>query len=278
MLFVLLMLFRRAFLFGFVLFLMDWSVASAKKEKVPLVHTELSTNLIKINSKFLGEEIMVFGNKNCKDCDIITVLTGGSVRHRVSRLYKNEIGMWFTKDSILFKDVPGVYFLITNKLIDNILDPILQKRLSVGFRLMNMDLIKDGLSSRDYGYVYDARQVIIKDQVYKGLFMQKQLNNEDFVNKRDLFKIEVFIPSNMWPDSYLVKTFLVKDKWIYGVEIDPLVVSRVGASSTISSIAKDSRKVYYLLSVAIAMCFGIVSFLLFDIFEITERVKRFISN
>ncbi|MBL0725851.1 MAG: TIGR02186 family protein [Alphaproteobacteria bacterium] len=249
-------------------------LTNKKNTKHCFIFTELSENLLLVDNNFNKHKIAVFGQKSCPDGKMIFTIQGRKKKFNVVKK-ERKAHMWISGKTVVFPEVPSLYFLKTRYNLESILDPKLMQNLSIGLKYIrilsktvkNQDVDPDVVED-----LFNARQSILKTQIYRGLFTQEQQNKKDITETKSLFKGVFVLPKNLQQGIYTFETFIVLNNTVCAIVMDPLTVYHVGLGASIRHIAINNKIVYYCCCLLFAIGCGVLAFMIVEI--ITDaRIK-----
>ena len=149
---------------------------------------DLSQDEINIKTNFTGQELILFGIVEPGN-DVIMIVKGPKKDFTV-RNKKRILGFWFNTKSVLYEDIPSVFFISSSNKINEILN--------------EKDIFKEKLS-------FDSIQFVPVDN--KDLFINLTEWNESLIRiqkQNNLFKefdLKIILPNNFNQDYIFLQIF-----------------------------------------------------------------------
>ena len=222
-----------------LLFLPFLAIASS----TPII-SGISKNEIKIDSKFNGEKILLFGAKNDSG-NIIAVVRGPKHDFLLNKKEK-FFGIWHNGTQVKFYDVYSFY---------NLFSAFLGKELNEQ-NLIDFEIGKHNLQ-------FKTSEKTSNNITYRKFFdiMEKQnlysANTDSIIFLDDtLFSLAIDFPANILEGVYNIEIYLVENDSVISFQSIPIYVNKVGLSSDIAQFAKNQRVLYGLVSIFIAVLIG----------------------
>jgi len=223
--------------------------------KADTLIADLSSHLIAITTGFKGTDLLMFGAIDAPG-DIVVVVQGPLTSITV-RKKERVAGVWVNQANITFENIPSFYALASSKPIEQILSPETQKQLNIGIE--NVPMKVDGeLTPEEEKQFHEA---LIANKRLQELYYT-DIARVNFMG-RELFRTNIFFPSNVPTGDYVVDIMLVRDKNVVGVQRTPLVVSKVGFGAEIFDFAHQQKWFYGSLSIGLAILGGGVGYVFF---------------
>jgi uncharacterized protein (TIGR02186 family) len=223
--------------------------------KADTLIADLSSHLIAITTGFKGTDLLMFGSIDAPG-DIVVVVQG-PLTSIIVRKKERVAGVWVNQANITFENIPSFYALASSKPIEQILSPETQKQLNIGIE--NVPMKVDGeLTPEEEKQFHEA---LITNKRLQELYYT-DIARVNFMG-RELFRTNIFFPSNVPTGDYIVDIMLVRDKNVVGVQRTPLVVSKVGFGAEIFDFAHQQKWFYGSLSIGLAILGGGVGYVFF---------------
>jgi len=120
-----------------------------KAEARPII-TDVSDRHIKINAKFSGKEILLYGAR-VEAGNIIIVLRGPDNDY-VVRKKENIGGLWINTSSLEFRNVPQIYRIAASATLEKIDAEILFRKMGIGFDTIDLmpKKSRDGIDAQEF--------------------------------------------------------------------------------------------------------------------------------
>ena len=217
---------------------------------------DLSENNIKIETNFVGKEIIIFGILNNDQETLITI----KGPERNSKIQKKEriLGFWFNTKKITYSDIPSIFFIASSSKAENILpaSTLIKEELSFDY------LLENKISQRNF--IADTSLKIWKDnfvRIKKDKNLFKKYNIENIDNK--LFQTRVFFPANSAPGEYMVNVYQIKNNVILNKKKKKITLKKSGIGSKIYDFAHNNSAAYGLFVIIFAILSGFFAATLF---------------
>jgi len=217
---------------------------------------DLSENKIKIETDFIGKEIIIFGILNDNEETIITI----KGPERKSKIQKKEriLGFWFNTKQITYDKIPSIFFIASSANIEKILPTSSLIKEEIGFNY----LLENKISKRNF--ISDISleswgKNFVRLKKSKDLF--KVFKIEKIENK--LFQTRVFFPSDSIPGKYLVNVYQIKNNVILSKNEKYIHLVKSGIGSKIYNFAHNNAAAYGLFTIIFAILSGFLAAALF---------------
>ena len=219
---------------------------------------DLSRPDVQLNVSFKGSELLIFGAKDLQG-DVIIVVRGPTKDTSV-RLKQKIMGVWANTDEVVFADAPSYYALAATQPISELLSAKDLKTERIGTHNLGLNTIKKpkGATAK---IVQDFTDGLIRNMKAKSLYTKET----GIVRRvgRQLFRTNLWFPSNVSVGDYTVDTFLVVDKKIESRKTTHLQVHKVGFEAKVFNFAHEHAMLYGLLAIVIAVISGWVANVVF---------------
>lgn len=98
---------------------------------------DISEENIKIETNFIGKEVIIFGILNDDQDTIITIK--GPEKNAVIQKKERILGFWFNTKKIIYNNIPSIFFIASSNDIEDILptSSIIKEELSFKYLLEN---------------------------------------------------------------------------------------------------------------------------------------------
>ena len=196
---------------------------------------------IEINSNFLGEEIMLFGQKKQKE-DIIIIFEG---EKKNARLYKKvkEKFFWINKTKEL-SEIPSFFAIFSSP------------KISLSEIFLIPDITKKHYLISNYRKeLYEIRTALQN----KGLYYEEELENVD----GNLFLKKFKIPDNI-PAGNIAITFYEIDKGeVISVSKKNLIIEKRGMANKLELLLAQQSFFYVFILIVFSIIFSLLSNLVF---------------
>ena len=222
------------------------------------VVVDLSSNKVKVNSSFVGTNVMVFGTKKQRE-NIVIVIIGPDEKIMVRK--KQRLGgIWVNGEKHEFQNVPGFYAIASTQPLNEITNPNLLKHHEIGIRNLianRLLLRKTGDNKSDKAF----KEALIRGKKRQLLFLDEPLKIN--VISDQLFKTSFHFPSNMTTGNYTVKVFAFQKKKFISMTTKNISVEKTGIGADLFRFAKEQSALYGILAIVIAMLSGWIAAVIF---------------
>ena len=222
------------------------------------VVVDLSSNKVKVNSSFVGTNVMVFGTKKQRE-NIVIVIIGPDEKIMVRK--KQRLGgIWVNGEKHEFQNVPGFYAIASTQPLNEITNPNLLKHNEIGIRNLIANRLlfrKTGDNKSDKAF----KEALIRGKKRQLLFLDEPLKIN--VISDQLFKTSFHFPSNMTTGNYTVKVFAFQKKKFISMTTKNISVEKTGIGADLFRFAKEQSALYGILAIVIAMFSGWIAAVIF---------------
>ncbi len=208
-----------------------------------------------ITSSFTGAPIILFGALKTRspDFDIIIIIKGPNEKAIVRK--KNRVAnIWINTESIIFKDTPSYYKVLSTKPLEQI--TTLKTR---NFHKIGLDYIQPKIESASREFtpseILDFQEAMIQVRIRQKIYRED--NQSISITGNIAFRSEVYFPANVPVGNYSAEVFLVQDKKIVSAQTTPLFVNKTGIERTISNFAQNFALSYGIAIVVLASIIGL---------------------
>ncbi|WP_455465694.1 TIGR02186 family protein [Bartonella sp. B39] len=245
-----------------------WAHVGAKAAFIDQVDHEtiqiiVTTNTITVDAHFDGRDLYIAGVLENIDplysqqnrYDIVVSLEG-QARPVVMREKKRNAGVWVNADSLIFKNVPLFYSMVTTREIEDITSVEDYKRLGLGlsYFLLQTD-------EQDQKKIQIFRDELIKLQKAKNLY------NEEVGGVRfgsgTLFTAHFRLPANTPVGHYQARAYLFRDGQFIDSATTTLEIAKAHITYTIFQAAHKHGFLYGIVAVIVAVSTGFLCRLIF---------------
>ena len=228
---------------------------SAKSSQIVV---DLSENKVKVNSSFVGTNVMIFGTKKQRE-NIVIVIIGPDEKITVRK--KQRLGgIWVNGEKHEFQNIPGFYAIASTQPLNEITNPNLLKHYEIGIRnLIDNRLLSRGPEGNNSNNAF--KEALIRGKKRRLLFLDNPLKIN--VVSDQLFKTSFHFPSNMSTGNYTVKVFSFQKKKFLSMTTKNISVEKTGVGADLFRFAKEQSALYGLLAIVIAMLSGWIAAVIF---------------
>ena len=196
---------------------------------------------IEINSNFLGEEIMLFGQKEQND-DIIIIFEGEKQNARLYRKIKENF-FWINKTKEL-SEIPSFFAIFSSP------------KISLSEIFLIPDLTKKHyLISNFRQELYEIRTALQN----KGLYYEEELENAD----GNLFLKKFKIPDNIPAGNITITFYEIEDGNVTSMSKKNLIIEKRGLANKLELLLTQQSFFYVFILVIFSIIFSLLSNLIF---------------
>ena len=217
---------------------------------------DISEDNIKIETNFIGKEVIIFGILNDDQDTIITIK--GPEKNAVIQKKERILGFWFNTKKIIYNKIPSIFFIASSNDIKDILptSSIIKEELSFKYLLENKTSKRNFISDISLETWKDN---FVRIKKSKNLF--KEYNIEKIDNK--LFQTRVFFPTKSIPGEYKVNVYQIKNNLILNNKEKIITLKKSGIGSQIYNFAHMNAAAYGLFAIIFAILSGFLAATLF---------------
>ena len=217
---------------------------------------DISENNIKIETNFIGKEVIIFGILNDDQETIMTIK--GPEKNALIQKKERILGFWFNTKKITYNQIPSIFFIASSNEIEDILptSTIIKEELSFDYLLENKTSQRNFISDISLDTWKDNFVRIKKN---KNLF--KEYDIEKIDNK--LFQTRIFFPAKSIPGEYKVNVYQIKNNLILNNKEKIITLKKSGVGSQIYNFAHKNAAAYGLFAVIFAILSGFLAATLF---------------
>ena len=217
---------------------------------------DISENNIKIETNFIGKEVIIFGILNDDQETIMTIK--GPEKNALIQKKERILGFWFNTKKITYNQIPSIFFIASSNEIEDILptSTIIKEELSFDYLLENKTSQRNFISDISLD-TWKSNFVRIKKN--KNLFKEYEIENID--NK--LFQTRIFFPAKSIPGEYKVNVYQIKDNLIINNKEKVITLKKSGIGNQIYNFAHKNSAAYGLFAIIFAVLSGFLAATLF---------------
>ena len=196
---------------------------------------------IEINSNFLGEEIMLFGQKEQND-DIIIIFEGEKQNARLYRKIKENF-FWTNKTKEL-SEIPSFFAIFSSP------------KISLSEIFLIPDLTKKHYLISNYRQeLYEIRAALQN----KGLYYEEELENTD----GNLFLKKFKIPDNIPAGNITITFYEIEEGEVISVSKKNLIIEKRGITNKLELLLTQQSFFYVFILIIFSIIFSLLSNLIF---------------
>ena len=213
---------------------------------------DISENNIKIETNFIGKEVIIFGILNDDQETIMTIK--GPEKNALIQKKERILGFWFNTKRVIYKNLPSLFFISSSKPVED----ILSKESIIKEKLYFNELLVNAITQRDF---IDQKKLakwnknLVDLKFSENLFKEYEFQNVD--NK--LFQTRIFFPSNSVPGKYKVTIYQVKNQIIQNKQNRVINIKKSGIGEKVYKFANEKPATYGFLSIFFAIISGLIA-------------------
>ena len=217
---------------------------------------DISENNIKIETNFIGKEVIIFGILNDDQETIMTIK--GPEKNAVIQKKERILGFWFNTKKIIYNEIPSIFFIASSKNIKDILptSSIIKNELSFNYLLENKTSQRNFISDVS---LEAWKNNFVRIKKNKNLFKEYRIEKID--NK--LFQTRVFFPAKSIPGEYKVNVYQIKNNLILNNKEKIITLKKSGIGNQIYNFAHMNAAAYGLFTIIFAVLSGFLAATLF---------------
>ena len=217
---------------------------------------DISENNIKIETNFIGKEVIIFGILNDNQETIMTIK--GPEKNALIQKKERILGFWFNTKKITYNQIPSIFFIASSNEIEDVLptSTIIKEELSFDYLLENKTSQRNFISDISLD-TWKSNFVRIKKN--KNLFKEYKIENID--NK--LFQTRIFFPAKSIPGEYKVNVYQIKDNLILNKKEKVITLKKSGIGNQIYNFAHKNAAAYGIFAIIFAVLSGFLAATLF---------------
>ena len=217
---------------------------------------DISENNIKIETNFIGKEVIIFGILNDDQETIMTIK--GPEKNALIQKKERILGFWFNTKKITYNQIPSIFFIASSNEIEDILptSTIIKEELSFDYLLENKTSQRNFISDISLD---NWKSNFVRIKKNKNLFKEYEIENID--NK--LFQTRIFFPAKSIPGEYKVNVYQIKDNLILNNKEKVITLKKSGIGNQIYNFAHKNAAAYGLFAIIFAVLSGFLAATLF---------------
>ena len=217
---------------------------------------DISENNIKIETNFIGKEVIIFGILNNDQDTIMTIK--GPEKNAIIQKKERILGFWFNTKQITYNQIPSIFFIASSNNIKDILptSSIIKNELSFNYLLENKTSQRNFISDVS---LEAWKNNFVRIKKNKNLF--KEYSIEKIDNK--LFQTRVFFPAKSIPGEYKVNVYQIKNNLILDNKERIITLKKSGIGNHIYNFAHNNAAAYGLFAIIFAILSGFLAATLF---------------
>lgn len=217
--------------------------------------SDISENQIKIDARFTGKNLLLFGTRNDSG-DIVIVIRGPQKDYSV-RKKERIAGVWIAGKQIKFENIYSNYAVYSSKPLVEIGTDNILKQLNIGLQNIRMDYV----GSPDL-YELNAFREALQNDIRKNNLYWENNKKVEFMGDT-LFKASINFPKKIPNGTHIVEVYLIDNGKIQGMQARPIIAEKVGFEAFIHNFAYHDPLIYGIIAVLSSLLLGWVANIIF---------------
>jgi uncharacterized protein (TIGR02186 family) len=242
-------------------------ISGAAQAAVPRFVPDVSQREVNIQSRFTGEELLLFGAilypKGVVPDDKvdIAVVIRGKTRPIILREKQKVAGIWVNAASIDFHSAPTYYAIASSRPLEKLIDAKTAAIYELG--LSRLQLSPSGEFSNSEVRRFTRGLVALNGQ--DGLYIEKPGTVD--ITGQVLYRARLYLPSSVPEGQYTAETLLIRNGKVVAADDSVVVkVSKTGFERFITILAEDYALIYGAIAVIISLLLGWLAGIVFNRF------------
>ncbi|MCW5701332.1 MAG: TIGR02186 family protein [Bradyrhizobium sp.] len=242
------------------------AAATAQPAHAEKLIVSVSNHRVTVTPNYSGEELVLFGSVE-KDAGTpanrsynLVVTVAGPRADMVTRRKERKFGIWINTDSRQFLQVPAYLAIFSNRPIDAIASPEVQRRQQLG---MNNVVLTQRVGT-DYADVVPSdpfRAAFVRLRMEHGLYRESS-SAVTFLTPT-LFRTGITLPAEVPIGTYTVDIKLFADGQFVTRAETAFEIVKVGFEQFVATNARQHGFVYGLATIAMALMTGWMASIVF---------------
>jgi uncharacterized protein (TIGR02186 family) len=226
----------------------------------------VSNHRVTVTPNYSGEELVLFGSVE-KDANTppnraydLVVTVSGPRADMVTRRKERKFGIWINTDSRQFLQVPSYLAIFSNRPIDAIASPEVQRRQQIGIN----NVVLTQRVGTDYADVVPNdpfRSAFVRLRALHGLYRESS-SAVTFLTPT-LFRTGIPLPAEVPIGTYTVEIKLFADGQLVTRTDTAFEIVKVGFEQFVATTSRQNGFVYGLATVAMALMTGWMASIVF---------------
>jgi uncharacterized protein (TIGR02186 family) len=226
----------------------------------------VSNHRVTVTPNYSGEELVLFGSVE-KDANTppnraydLVVTVSGPRADMVTRRKERKFGIWINTDSRQFLQVPSYLAIFSNRPIDAIASPEVQRRQQLGIN----NVVLTQRVGTDYADVVPNdpfRSAFVRLRAQHGLYRESS-SAVTFLTPT-LFRTGIPLPAEVPIGTYTVEIKLFADGQLVTRTDTAFEIVKVGFEQFVATASRQNGFVYGLATVAMALMTGWMASIVF---------------
>ena len=225
-------------------------ISGTLSARAETVIADLSEHMVAITTGFTGTKLLLFGSVDGEG-DIV-IVTHGPTEEVVVRRKDRVAGVWMNNEAVTFENVPSFYQIAETEGAVNAMALTMKRRHQVGVRHLRMDYTDQDIENYR---VRPFREALIRNKQRQQLYTEEPLLIER--RGKQLFRTEVFFPTNVPTGTYIIETLLIKGGEVVSAQTTPLFINKLGLGARVFRFAHVYPASYGIAAILIAVLAGL---------------------
>jgi uncharacterized protein (TIGR02186 family) len=208
----------------------------AKEAGAQTLTADLSSHVIGITTGFAGANLVLFGSTD-RPGDIVVIVRGPPTEMVVRRKEK-VLGVWLNGTSATFRDAPSFYAVAATRPLAEIAQSDVLARHNIGLDNVRLQPSKAVPEPQ----LAEFRAALFDNHKNADLY-RSEISHVTFLGEH-LFRADMGFPANVPTGNYSVEIVLFVGGQLVSAQTTPLIVSRIGFSNGVFSIAQHHASYY----------------------------------
>jgi uncharacterized protein (TIGR02186 family) len=241
----------------FLLIACLFSVSAQAQTAVPRLVPDVSQREVSIQSRFTGEELLLFGailypRGVAPDDQVdIAVVLRGKTRPIIVREKQQVAGIWVNAASIDFRSAPTFYAIASSRPLEKIIDAKTAAIYELG--LSRLQLSPSGEISNSEVRRFTKGLVALNGG--DGLYVEKPGAVD--ITGQVLYRARLKLPSSIPEGRYVAETLLIRNGKVLAADDSVTInVSKTGFERFVTILAEDYSLIYGTIAVMISLLLG----------------------
>lgn len=211
---------------------------------------------VSIGTYYNGTNITVSG-KVPEDCEAVGVFTDAGKELHLKEKGKALGLLWMNMDTLIFKNVPSVFFVVSRKKIEEVTAQENSDVQNIGFAGLTRRITLESDKTNPQFYIEELFN--LKKQ--EGLYQEQAgevVSYAEPVQGYKTFRMNINLPSRLSPGSYNVNVYAVQNGLIRSHAVKPVEVGLTDIPAFLAKLAFGHSLIYGILATVIAIASGLI--------------------
>lgn len=216
---------------------------------------DLSTDEVDITTNFNGTSLLLFGavkEHHVSENAHIIVTISGPEKQISSRKKQRVSGIWINTSSVLWKNAPSYYHILSSEPISSILTDTARDRYEIGYDYLPLRWDSGTIPNKIVRDVW--KPALARNMNDSGLWAVHE--GEVKILRDALFRASVALPVNILPGDYEVRVLQFENNTLIAEETTAITVDKKGLGEWIYRFAHDYSAFYGLFAILFAVAAG----------------------